>query len=280
MNNSFTKRNPHRRRIIFGLLALPLAAAAFFALCVLTVVLAPPDGIPILEYHMVDTVEDEDSHLYNVPPEDFAAQLDYLQREGYTTITLLDYLRAKKGKQELPEKPIILTFDDGYEDNYTQMLPLLEARGMRAVVFVVTNDIGLPDYLTWDELHDMSRRGIEIGSHTANHQPLTTMSEAEQQEEMHLSKLLLEWNGIHTVYAFSYPNGAYDETMPELLEQNGYLTAVTGDAGLNTFETNPYLMQRVNIPHPRFGLFEFKLRLLKAEVFTKLRIHQHLENES
>ena len=106
------------------------------------------------------------------------------------------------------------------------------------------------------------------------------MDAARRLDEVHLSKLLLEWNGIHTVYAFSYPNGAYDETLPELLEQNGYLTAVTGDAGLNTFETNPYLMQRVNIPHPRFGLFEFKLRLLKAEVFTKLRIHQHLENES
>ena len=55
---------------------------------------------------------------------------------------------------------------------------------------------------------------------------------------------------------------------------------MTGDAGLNTIETDPYLMQRVNIPHPRFGLLEFKLRLLKAEVFTKLRIHQHLENPS
>ena len=253
MNNSFTKRNPHRRRIIFGLLALPLAAAAFFALCVLTVVLAPPDGIPILEYHMVD-----------------------LQREGYTTITLLDYLRAKKGKQELPEKPIILTFDDGYEDNYTQMLPLLEARGMRAVVFVVTNDIGLPDYLTWDELRDMSRRGIEIGSHTANHQPLTTMSEAEQQEEMHLSKLLLEWNGLPTVYTFSYPNGAYDASMPARLQENEYLAAVTGDAGLNTFANDPYLLQRVNIPHPRFGLLEFRLRLIKAELFARFGVRQHL----
>ena len=60
------------------------------------------------------------------------------------------------------------------------MLPLLEARGMRAVVFVVTNDIGQPDYLTWDELRDMSRRGIEIGSHTANHQPLTGMTAQER----------------------------------------------------------------------------------------------------
>ena len=206
----FEKRNKRRGRcLLFAAAALLAAAVAFCAF----VALRPPAGVPILEYHMVDTQEDADSRPYNVPPEAFAAQLDYLQREGYTTITLLDYLRAKKGKQQLPAKPIILTFDDGYEDNYTQMLPLLEARGMRAVVvFVVTNDIGQPDYLTWDELRDMSRRGIEIGSHTANHQPLTGMTAQERADEIHLSKLLLEWNGLPTVFSFSYPNGAYDGT--------------------------------------------------------------------
>ena len=69
----------------------------------------------------------------------------------------------------------------------------------------------------------------------------------------------------------------YDTTMPALLQQNEYLAAVTGDAGLNTFDTDPYLLQRINIPHPRFGLAEFRLRLLKAEVFTKLGIRQHIE---
>jgi len=236
----------------------------------------PPQGVPILEYHMVDTHEDADSHPYNVPPDDFAAQLDYLKSEGYTTITILDFLKAKKGKQQLPEKPIILTFDDGYEDNYTIMLPLLEERGMTAVLFMPTNLIGTPDYLTWDELRDMSRRGIEIGSHTANHQPLTTFPPAQQQDEVHLSKLLLEWNSLPTVFSFSYPNGMYDESMPELLRKNEYLAAVTGDAGLNTFDTDPYQLQRINIPHPKFGLFEFKLRLLKAQVFTKLGIRQHI----
>ena len=256
----FEKRNKRRGRcLLFAAAALLAAVAAFCAF----VALRPPAGVPILEYHMVDTQEDADSHPYNVPPEAFAAQLDYL--------------RAKKGKQQLPAKPIILTFDDGYEDNYTQMLPLLEARGMRAVVFVVTNDIGQPDYLTWDELRDMSRRGIEIGSHTANHQPLTGMTAQERADEIHFSKLLLEWNGLPTVFSFSYPNGAYDAALPALLQENEYLAAVTGDAGLNTFATNPYLLQRVNIPHPRLGLLEFRLRLFKAKLFARLGWRQHIE---
>ncbi len=224
---------------------------------------------------MVADTSPEDGWAYNVPPEDFRDQLDYLREEGYTAISMLDYMKAKKGKAELPPRSVILTFDDGYESNYTTLLPILESYGMKATVYMVTNDIGLPGYLTWDELRDMQERGIEIGSHTANHQPLTEMDRSRQEEEMRLSKLLLEWNGIHTVFSFSYPNGAYDSGMPELLAQNGYLTAVTGDAGLNTFQTDPYLLQRINIPHPRFGRMEFRLRLFKAAVMTRLGIRQH-----
>lgn len=271
---SFTRL--HLIRYLAAAAAILFLAAALFCA---DAAWNPPQGVPILEYHMVDTHEDEDSHAYNVPPEEFAAQLDYLQQEGYTTITLLDFLRAKKGKQPLPEKPIILTFDDGYEDNYTVLLPMLEERHMTAVVFVATNLIGLPDYLTWDELRDMSRRGIEIGGHTADHEPLTMFSPEQQQDQVRLSKLLLEWNGLPTVFSFSYPNGMYDASMPDLLKQNEYLAAVTGDAGLNTFETDPYLLQRINIPHPRFGLLEFRLRLLKAGIFTKLGIRQHLTKD-
>ncbi len=251
----------------------------FFLLlaCFLWLVFSPtPKGIPVLEYH--EGADSVDAYIYNVPPEDFRQQLDYLKSQGYTTISMLDYMKARRGKMELPQKPIILTFDDGYEDNYTTLLPILEKYGMKATVYVITNQIGQPDYLNWNQLRDMQARGIEIGSHTANHDLLTQMDAQRREDEVHLSKLLLEWNGIHTVYTFSYPNGAFDDTMPALLEKNQYLTAVTGDAGLNTFATNPYFMQRVNIPHPRFGLTEFKLRLWKAEVFTKLRLHQHLEN--
>ena len=260
-----------------GLAALAAVILALGCLCVMPV----PEGVPVLEYHMVNSGEvsgdDPNAVTYIVQPEDFRAQMDYLDKEGYTTITMLEFMKAKKGKLELPEKPIILTFDDGYKDNFTQALPILEEHGMKAVVYMVTNDIGLPGYLTWDDLRNMQNRGIEIGSHTANHIPLTTLSPEEREEEVKLSKLILEWNGIHTVFSLSYPNGAYDASLPELLRRNEYLTAVTGDAGLNTFQTNPYLMQRVNIPHPRFGLLEFRYRLWKAEIFAKLHIFQHKE---
>ncbi|WP_303839615.1 polysaccharide deacetylase family protein [Selenomonas ruminantium] len=260
----------------YGLGVLAFALLVFFSWLTRT---PAPQGVVILEYHHVSDDVGEDGWAYTVPPADFAQQLDYLQAEGYTTITMQDFMRARKGKQELPEKPVVLTFDDGYEDNYTTLLPMLEERHMTAVVYMVTNSIGRKGYLSWNQLRDMQKRGIEIGSHTANHQPLTRLDREKQAEEMKLSKLLMEWNGLKTIYSFSYPNGAYDEGMPELLQENEYLNAVTGDGGINTFKTNPYLLQRTNISHPRLGLMEFKLRLFKSEVMTRMGIHQHRINE-
>ena len=257
-------------RLLSKGLPLPMLLLMAFVAWVLTA--APPEGFPILEYHMVTENPHPDAKPYVVPPEDFAEQLDYLAEEGYTTITPQDYARARKGKQQLPEKPIILTFDDGYEDNWRVVLPMLEERGMKAVFYMVTNSIGKPGYLTWDNLFDMERRGMEIGSHTANHLPLTTLSPEKQREELRLSKLMLEWKGMKTIYSFSYPNGSYDAGVVAMLAEEEYLTAVTGEAGLNTLETNPYLLRRVNIPPPHFGLTEFRLRLMKADLAARLDV--------
>ena len=165
----------------------------------------------------------------------------------------------------------MLTFDDGYADNYSTMLPILEAHGMTAVVYVITNEIGQAGYLTFDELKDMQRRGIEIGSHTADHLPLTSLDEKTRDKQIRESKIFLEWGGLQTIYSLSYPNGAFNADIVEILRRSEYLTAVTGEAGLNTLATNPYELYRVHIRRPRFGLAEFKFRLMKATLFAKLR---------
>lgn len=230
------------------------------------------NGVIILEYHMVKDNPKSDEKKYSVTPSEFREQLAYLKANGYETISMRDFVLAKKGKLTLPEKPIVITFDDGYKDNYYNMLPILEEFAMKATVYVVTNDIGKEEYLSYEELKDMESRGIEIGSHTANHLPLTSLPREKQIEEIKLSKLMLEWNGLNTIYTFSYPNGAYDENSPQILKENEYLTAVTGEAGINTFKTNPYLLHRSHIINPTFGLYEFRYRLLKAEIYNKLGI--------
>lgn len=245
-------------------------AVAIFIVCIIA---TPADkGVIILEYHMINDNAKGDEKRYSVTPTEFREQLAYLKANGYETVSMRDFMLAKKGKSTLPEKPIVLTFDDGYKDNYCNMLPILEEFAMKATVYVVTNDIGKDDYLSYDELKEMQSRGVELGSHTANHLPLTSLSREKQIEEIKLSKLMLEWNGLDTIYTFSYPNGAYDENLPQILKENEYLTAVTGEAGVNTFNTDPYLLHRVHIVNPTFGLYEFRYRLLKAEIYNKLGI--------
>lgn len=247
------------------LILLAVTAAIIF-------MLPEPEGFPILEYHQVTDGElDPDFEVYNVPPAEFAAQMDYLKAEGYTTITLKEFMYAVRGYRTLPAKPIVLTFDDGYADNYHEMLPILEARGMTAVVYVITNQLGKAGYLTFDELKDMQQRGIEIGSHTSDHLPLTELDETFKRRQVRESKIYLEWSGLEPISSLSYPNGAFNAEIEELLREENYLTAVTGEVGLNTIETNPYELYRVHIRKPRFGLTEFKLRLWKAKFFAKLK---------
>ena len=249
-----------------------IICAAILILCVIFFLLPEPEGFPILEYHQVtDAQLDPFFELYNVPPADFAAQLDYLRAEGYTTITLQDFMRVVHGKGQLPDKPIILTFDDGYADNFSEMFPLLKERGMKAVVYVITNEVGKAGYLTLDELKEMQSYGIEIGSHTSDHLPLTDLDPNTQLRQIRESKTFLEWSGLQTIYSFSYPNGTFNPVIEEILREENYLTAVTGEAGLNTLATNPYELYRVHIRKPRFGLTEFKLRLWKAKLFAKFR---------
>ncbi len=243
-----------------------------FLIAALIIFMTPePEGFPILEYHTITNHPDPSSEIYNVPPAEFSAQLDYLQENGYTTITLKDYARARRFGETLPDKPIILTFDDGYADNYDEMLPILEAHGMKAVVFVITNDIGKSGYLSMWQLKDMQKRGVEIGSHTADHLPLVTLSDEFLINQICLSKIFLEWSGIEPVASLSYPNGVYNSQIIEMLAQENYLAAVTGEAGLNTLETDPFKLKRVNIRKPNFGIYEFRWRLFKAEIFARLK---------
>lgn len=251
---------------ILGALVLIAALAIGFIFS-----LPEPEGFPILEYHAITATPDTLSEIYSVPPAEFSAQLDYLQENGYTTITLNDYIRARRYGKPLPEKPIVLTFDDGYADNYTEMLPILEAHGMTAVVYVVTNFLGKNGYLTFEQVQDMQRRGIEIGIHGADHIPLTILDGEFLDNQIRKSKIWLEWSGLEPIGSLSYPNGAYDERIIEMLKAENYLTAVTGDVGLNSLEIDPYKLRRVHIRNPHFGILEFRWRLLKANIFERLR---------
>lgn len=244
------------------------ALGAAFVFAILVWLLIPNGGVPILEYHQVA----DDQEMYSVSPDDFAGQMEYLAGRGYTAISLQEFCDANGGKYKLPEKPVIITFDDGYADNYLTALPIMEKYGMRASVFVISDSVGEPDYLTWEQIRELNRHHIEIGSHTVHHVPLGELDPAECRQEVEESKRVIEAHLGRTVEFLAYPYGSFNSAAVETLQQAGYEGALTGTAGLNFSGNNPYTLKRINVPRPRFGLPEFQLRLFRALVYSKLGI--------
>jgi peptidoglycan/xylan/chitin deacetylase (PgdA/CDA1 family) len=244
-----------------------------WALCALIMgilgwLLIPSSAVPILAYHQIS----EEADVYSVDPQEFEEQMRYLVENGYQAVSLQELFDSYAGRITLPAKPVVITFDDGYVDNYTAALPIMERYGMRATVFIIINVVGQPDYLSWQQIEEMSNRHTEIGSHTMNHVALSEITPTERLLEITASKALLEQRLGKPVEFLAYPYGKFDVATEDSLRQAGYRGACSGVAGLNFSDDNPYTLKRINVPRPRYGLLEFRLRLLRAELVSKLQL--------
>lgn len=188
--------------------------------------------VPILMYHHIadnsyQPSNDRQKRLI-VLQQEFAGQLDYLKRAGYTAITLDDLVAALGGSATLPDKPVILTFDDGYQDFYTNAYPLLKRYGDRATIYIISGWIGRPDMMTWDELRELAASPlITIGAHTRTHPLLAKHSAERIRTELSGGKEDLEAQLHVAIHHLAYPGGSYDAKVADLARQAGFATAVT-----------------------------------------------------
>lgn len=189
--------------------------------------------IPILMYHAVSDEPWGIAELF-VSPGELEKQLKYLQDNGYTTITFEDFDRL-----DSIEKPVMLTFDDGYDDNYTQLFPLLKKYKAKATVFVITGEIGKQYYLTEKQIKEMNDSGlVSIQSHTVTHPYLSDLSAEQLEKEFTLSKLTLTRITGKEPFVLCYPTGKYSDLSLEktakhfsfgLLMNGGMYTTGTQD---------------------------------------------------
>lgn len=192
--------------------------------------------VPILMYHYISAnpnapADPLRTHL-SVPPAQLEAQLDYLQRADYTTITLDDLELALLGGAALPAKPVILTFDDGYADFYSNAYPLLQRYGDKATIYIITDKVGAPGYMTWDQLRELAASPlITIGAHTRTHPVLAGLSAERSRDELAGSKQDLEEQLGISVRHLAYPSGSYSAATLELAREIGFATAVTTHEG-------------------------------------------------
>ncbi len=217
--------------------------------------------ISILMYHKINPHNSTGGLGLRVLPAQFAWQVKYLREQGFNTISFTDLAEHWENNLPLPPRPVIITFDDGYEDNYYYAYPILKDNGFKATVFLVSNLIGKTNawdtrfnnqpankLLTWDQVREMEKNGIEFGAHTATHPILTSIPEDQLVAEVALCKQALEQELGHPIYSFAYPYGKYNTQIKEAVAQAGFKAAVTTSAGKNILQPGDrYALKRLRI---------------------------------
>jgi len=220
-----------------------------------------PRMIKVLMYHrVVENGELSRTHWTCVHTEEFRRQLQLLDRWGFTTVTFDDYRLYLAGDLNLPRRPVILTFDDGFDDVYTNAFPILKEFGMKAVVFVLGNreikknfwdeHLNLPtaSLMNEQQIVELHAAGFEIGSHTMNHAQLTALPVDEAWEEISRSRMVLEILVNSSVQTFCYPYGDVNESIKKMVEDAGYAIACSVYSGPATFGIEPFEIRRIAIP--------------------------------
>lgn len=220
--------------------------------------LPTPDGVarvarvPILMYHHIADPPSGANRIerdLSVSPARFAEQLQYLRDAGYQTIQLKDLLYHLTLGYPLPAQPVIITFDDGYVDNYTQAYPLLKRHGFTATFFIVTDfvDRGLKRYMTWEQIEEMAAAGMEIGSHSRDHPDMRRRSYDFLVWQILGSKQTLEAHLPGPIYCFSYPSGQYDDFVIAVLRSAHFWCAVTEEQGNVHSSEDVFRLKRVRV---------------------------------
>jgi peptidoglycan/xylan/chitin deacetylase (PgdA/CDA1 family) len=216
-----------------------------------------PVDVPIMMYHIIGPPDQPANDALAVSAADFEAQMSYLACAGYTPITVQRLFDAFDGKATLPEKPIILTFDDGWVGQYTYGFPVLKQHGFAASFAIVTGfvEAGGP-YVTWAQIAEMSGAGMEMMSHTVSHIDLGTTDDATDINQLQTSKSTLQAHIGHSVDYFVYPSGepfrsgtaARQAQVVQMLKDAGYRAALLDNNGYGAQDpAHPYELNRVRV---------------------------------
>jgi peptidoglycan/xylan/chitin deacetylase (PgdA/CDA1 family) len=208
--------------------------------------------LPILMYHRIDYLRPTlpaITRSLTVDPADFAAQMQWLRGHGYRSITQLQLFDALERGGSLPQKPVLITFDDGYRDVFGKAMPILARLHMHATAYVITSRISGPDpsFLTWGQLASLERHGFDIGSHTVHHVELPSVPAATATTELLDSRIALERRLGHPVQWFAYPAGRFDSATVALVRRAGYVLAVTTQPGSRQQANAPLELHRYEI---------------------------------
>lgn len=204
-------------------------------------IIAPSNAshfVPILMYHYIRdyvNLADPLGEQLSVSPATFAKQMTQLQKLGYQTMSLTDFAAGK-----FPEKPLIITFDDGYDDQFTNALPILEQKNLTATFFIIGNFVGRANYMTKDQIATLKNKGMEVGGHSLTHRNLATT-----EYELQVSEIAGSLVGRDKV--FCYPSGKYNAVTLDIVSGLDVKAAVTTNLGIATDRSPIYELPRIRV---------------------------------
>ena len=208
--------------------------------------------VPIIVYHIVRPAYPSDSAAvkqFAVTPEVFDAQLAYLEASGYHVVPLTALADYFYRGTPLPARPVVLNFDDAWEDQYVYAFPILQKYNLTATFFVPANFPGNPGFITWNQLREMIKGGMSIASHSRSHPYLTKItSTSTLWSEIYDSKQILAQKLGTTTSAFDYPFGSYDPAIVKMVQDAGYALARTDAFGMYQSFGSRYTLSAINAP--------------------------------
>ncbi len=208
----------------------------------------PPLKAPVLMYHEVTSASEQEKSVrktnpaYCVTVDAFRRQMEHLAAGGFRSLSLDDLFAGAAGPNG-----IVITFDDGWDNNYGAAWPILAEQGLTATVFVVSGFMGQPGYMTWAQVRELADAGISIQSHTVSHRPLGLLADGEIRVELEDSKKAIEDRIGRAVHHISMPQGVFDRRVIEMAAQTGYRSVSTSEPGVRHKAGNPAVLGRINI---------------------------------
>jgi peptidoglycan/xylan/chitin deacetylase (PgdA/CDA1 family) len=200
-------------------------------------------GICILTYHCIGY---EKNNGLKVPEQQFKQQMKYIKDNGYATITLDELSKFMLENKPIPQKSVVITFDDGYVDNYQYAYPILKEFNLKATVFVISKTIDKrKGYMTSNQLKELQSNGIDIQSHTLDHEELTTLSYEKQLTTLKESKKILENLLGKKVNYIAYPYAKYNDNTIKAAKDAGYVMGFILGGKVATKNDGIYTLHRI-----------------------------------
>lgn len=208
-----------------------------------------PFKIPIVMYHYVEYVQDAGDLIrkrLDIIPATFERHLKDLRGAGYDTYFVKDVPDILNGNIHYSPKSVILSFDDGYEDFYTVVFPLLKKYHMRATLYVIYDFIGRKGFVTHDQIQELIDSDlVEIGSHTLDHLYLKGLPDKIVEKQIKESKKKFEEDYHIKIFTFAYPYGAMSPYAIQQVKEAGYTTATSVISGTLQSEENLFFLSRI-----------------------------------